>query len=611
MYSHLQRITVLFAIVLFLSGCGGGSDPVAPDGGGDDGDGGGGENTGELAITMLTTGLGIHAVWGPDASSMYAAGESGLIMHNDGTGWQSVASPVSSHLNAIWGTALDNIWVVGDSGTLLHFNGTAWSVVVTSLSVPLNAIWGAAADDIWVGGAFGKLMHFDGTDWTVFDSGTTRNITSIVGASTAEIWAGCSFGELLTYDGTVWSMEKITINGTDSNSHLNDIWYAPDTGTLYATGFTFYLLERQPSGDFTSSPVAGVTPLYRIWGRSSTDFYVTDFGGTVHHWNGTGYFSSTVSSGTSLPGIFGLPTGETYAVGLQGGLFHSGASSRSWEIDQKGSGWDIKAAWGTSGDNLELIAEGGNAYHYDGSGFFNYNNNVNTSLSGMWGDGAGAVYTVGWGGVVGLSGTSWSTVWTGSGGAYYGIGGLHSDLVIAVGANGTVEARGPSGWQSLAPMGTAALRGVWVADEDHSYVVGDGGTVHNLGTMDWAGGGDKIGRTSWDSDDTGVTANLVGIWGASATDMFIISNDGDILHFDGTTFTSSLDLASGQFTAIWGSSVDNVWAVGGFGLIYHYDGAVWEKVETGMILNINGVYGFGTDEVYFVMNRGTVVKGSR
>jgi len=222
-----------------------------------------------------------------------------------------------------------------------------------------------------------------------------------VGASATEVWAACSFGTLLTYDGTTWVESIVKVGNTDVTNHLNGIWYAPDSGALYLTGFSYYLLTRQPSGEWTNSSVAGFTTMYRIWGRSSTDFYMTDFGGSVHHWDGTRFFTSTVASGRSLPGLYGLASGETYAVGLEGGAFHSNAGTQAWDIDLRGDGNDIYALWGTAGDNLELLAAGGKAYHYNGSDFLNYTVNVNTRYYGMWGASEGEVYSVGWGGADG------------------------------------------------------------------------------------------------------------------------------------------------------------------------------------------------------------------
>ncbi|MFT5234178.1 MAG: hypothetical protein ACI9UQ_002221 [Candidatus Krumholzibacteriia bacterium] len=593
---------VMFALLVLIVGCGSSdSDPTAPGGGG-------GGGSGNYEVSVLTTGLGIHAVWGSDKNSMWAVGAGGLILHNDGTGWKKDQGLTFGSLGAIWGAAWNDIWAAGSSGALVHYDGNAWSSVTPPVLGSFNTMWGSASDDIWVGGAGGYLIHFDGTDWKEVESNTTRSITALTGASATEVWGACSRGTLITFDGTSWTESIVTVDNVELTNNFYGIWYAPDNGALYLTGNAQYLLTRQPSGEWIRSLAANNVAKYRIWGRSSTDYYMTDFGGSVHHWDGTRNFTSTVSSGTSLPGLFGVATGETYAVGLQGGVFHSDAGVQHWDIDMKGNGSTIFDVWGTASDNLELIAGDRNAFHYNGTDIFNYTVSTNAGFYRMWGAATGEAYSVGWGGISSLDGNRWIDSWTGTGLGYYGIGGLHNDFVVAVGDGGAVEARGPAGWQSLTPMGSETLRGVWVADEDHTFVVGDGGAVHDLGTIAFGGGGGKVGRTSWDSDDTGVTDSLVGIWGSSAENMFIISNVGHLLHFDGIEFTPSLEGQVGAFRSIWGSAEDDIWAVGAPGLAYHYDGTEWSKVETGTNLSINGVYGFGTSEIYFALDRGTLLK---
>ncbi len=335
---------VMFALLILTVGCGGDdSDPTAPGGGGGGGGSGGGGGDGDYEITLLTTGLGINSIWGSDKNAMWAVGERGLIMHNDGSGWRRMPTPSYHGLQAIWGIASDDIWAAGDVGTLLHFDGTAWSLVSGPSDGSLYTIWGAASDDIWAGGPGGNLIHFDGTDWSEVTSNTTQGIRDMIGASATEVWAACTNGTLLTFDGTDWAESTVSVDGVVVDSHFYGVWYAPDNGALYLSGHDHFLLTRQASGEWDTS-LANFNTINAIWGRSSTDFYTTDFRGSVYHWNGNGsVFTSTIAAANRpMFGLFGVASGETYAVGLEGGVYHSEAGTQSWDVDLRGNGWGMQ-----------------------------------------------------------------------------------------------------------------------------------------------------------------------------------------------------------------------------------------------------------------------------
>jgi hypothetical protein len=64
-----------------------------------------------------------YGFWGTAPNDAWAVGDSGLVMHWDGTGWKQAVIrvseiPVGRSFWAIWGTSNDDFWVVGDKVAL-------------------------------------------------------------------------------------------------------------------------------------------------------------------------------------------------------------------------------------------------------------------------------------------------------------------------------------------------------------------------------------------------------------------------------------------------------------------------------------------------------------
>ncbi|NWF89265.1 MAG: hypothetical protein HXY50_07345 [Ignavibacteriaceae bacterium] len=82
-------------------------------------------------------------------------------------------------LSAIYGFSADNIWCAGafvnDNPTplptfihqslIIHFNGTKWETINSPKGDLLTRLWGSASDDIWAWGMENSLFHYDGTSW--------------------------------------------------------------------------------------------------------------------------------------------------------------------------------------------------------------------------------------------------------------------------------------------------------------------------------------------------------------------------------------------------------------------------------------------------------------
>ena len=104
----------------------------------------------------------LQGVWGTGVGNAWAVGAGGTILHWDGSSWSTkiswspslskwsvAASPTTNSLRAVWGSGPADGWAAGDSGTILHWNGTAWATVTSGTTAALYAISGSGSAS-WV-----------------------------------------------------------------------------------------------------------------------------------------------------------------------------------------------------------------------------------------------------------------------------------------------------------------------------------------------------------------------------------------------------------------------------------------------------------------------------
>ena len=86
---------------------------------------------------------------------------------------------------------------------------------------------------------------------------------------------------------------------------------------------------------------------------------------------------------------------------------------------------------------------------------------------------------------------------------------------------------------------------------------------------------------TWTREAQGVTtANLFGVWGSSATDVFVVGESGTILHYDGVGWIKQASGTTARLRDVWGTGPTNVYVAGDSGIL-HYDGNGWspERID--------------------------------
>ena len=212
--------------------------------------------------------------WAVGATGPSSA-QTGLVLHDDGTGWSTAASPASpgpSSLDAVACAAVDNCWAVGSAGaqhTLVErFDGTSWSVVTSpdtgAGAATLSGVTCTAASDCWaVGGdtagatSAPLIEHDTGSGWTIVHSAvplfsTGSSLQAVACISESNCWAvgvsrsagGGAQGLSEQFTGTAWAVIR---GPTAARNHVasfsgvtcpdsDDCWVVGSCGTGGSSG---------------------------------------------------------------------------------------------------------------------------------------------------------------------------------------------------------------------------------------------------------------------------------------------------------------------------------------------------------------------------------------
>jgi len=90
---------------------------------------------------------GLHSVWGSSGSDVFAVGDSGRILHYNGSTWSAMTSWTTNILHSVWGSSGSEVFAVGDSGRILHYNGSTWSAMSSWTTNNFYGVWGSSGSD--------------------------------------------------------------------------------------------------------------------------------------------------------------------------------------------------------------------------------------------------------------------------------------------------------------------------------------------------------------------------------------------------------------------------------------------------------------------------------
>ncbi len=237
---------------------------------------------------------------------------------------------------------------------------------------------------------------------------------------------------------------------------------------------------------------------------------------------------------------------------------------------------------------------------------------------------------------------------------FYGVSAIAEDDIWVVSYNSSQS--GPAYWDGElwgtprdhpgAPMSSYDRNmGVWAGGSDRVIIVGSNARIHRYDGENWgrphssSGSGNYFGvhgilggeiwsvgsvivseeddrrvmvsnddGDSWAARTAGLAAGtLYGVYTLDASHTWLAGAQG-VVFWDGSTYTTQLEVEDVTFQGVYAKDSENVWAVGGSGSIYYYDGIDWTQINHG--LYSGGLYDIGADEkghLYVVGAGGTIL----
>lgn len=253
----------------------------------------------------------------------------------------------------------------------------------------------------------------------------------------------------------------------------------------------------------------------------------------------------------------------------------------------------------------------------------NANAPVSSNLRGLWGADINNIWATG-----GPSSDDVLVKWNGSAWAYepstatlplYSVWGTSANNVWVGGRkghlmqwNGSAWATYTSGLEADGTNGPHFIYGIWGSDANNIWAVSSNGEYGNI--LKWSG-------TSWTIQHT-QTPGLRAIWGTAANNIWAVGEEGNILHYNGSawstvsyTVTPGLGATTTLFS-IWGSDANNVWVGGGAVIgetlptLLKWNGSAWSRADTNglpvatSVGSIRGIAGTSANNIYVVGDLG-------
>jgi len=269
---------------------------------------------------------------------------------------------------------------------------------------------------------------------------------------------------------------------------------------------------------------------------------------------------------TDLWDVWGINSGDAFAVGLKGTIMHFNGTT--WSKQNSGTTRKLNAVWGSAGNNVLAVGEVDTSTNPHKTTLLRYNGQA-------WKHVATPVPA----NLFSLRGSSAGNIWAGGDGGrvFRSIGGAWAN----------VNAGGSFVFYSIFPLNASAT---WAAG-------GAGKMMH------WNG-------ASWAAQATGVSLkqNFYGLWGTATNNIYAIGgNDARLMRFDGSKWSTVL--GGGTLYGIHGNKANNIFVTGPAGTVLHYDGTSWTKEKVPTKQHLYGIWvapGGGT--VFAVGTKGVILR---
>lgn len=165
-------------------------------------------------------------------------------------------------------------------------------------------------------------------------------------------------------------------------------------------------------------------------------------------------------------------------------------------------------------------------------------------------------------------------------------------LIVVGNAGAILESSDDETWTASTAPTDQDLWGVWGGASSDVWAVGGKGQAEGQAAVLHRAGGSAFEVADVPKlQRPGVNAWFK-VWGSSASDVYIVGQNGGVLHWNGSALEELHVGANVDLIAVWGTGPDRVAIVGGRnnGVVALWNGTEWRTLELAPIGGLNGVW---------------------
>jgi hypothetical protein len=261
------------------------------------------------------------------------------------------------------------------------------------------------------------------------------DLIDVWSASASSAWAVGEFGTTYRWTGSAWARVA-----TPTTATLNAVW-SPSASEAFAGGDNGTMLRWNGSSWSTMSfPSTG--SVYGLWGSSSTNVFAVTSAGEVVRWNGSTW-QTVASAGNALWAIHGSSASDIMATGENGAALR--LSSGTWIPSNVSTTGTLAGVYAGGGFYLSVGANNtgsaGLAFSSaTGTSWTSVNTGSTRILTSIWGPSSSDLYATGeQGTILRYTGSSWTSMTTGTTDLFWSVSGASDGSAgFAVGYNSTL-----------------------------------------------------------------------------------------------------------------------------------------------------------------------------
>lgn len=269
---------------------------------------------------------GARGSFAAHCSNTYFAGAGGLVTRYTLFNTYEAMTDVLTLANVrgIHGRSSGDLYAVGDGGTVLRNDGTAWTLSPTGLTEALNDVFVASPLEVFVVGDVGLVLRGADDAWTPLTSGTTSNLRGVWADFATRAFAVGDAGTILHFDGVDWNPEAAPV------ADYADVWGFA-SGEVVAVGSGGVIAENE-TGDWSTmtSPVG--TGLRGVWGTSLSNAFAVGDAGVILHLGNDGQWRATTAPVFDDWVAVSGSGGVAWAVGARGHVLRHDGSM--WNLEE-------------------------------------------------------------------------------------------------------------------------------------------------------------------------------------------------------------------------------------------------------------------------------------